>query len=146
MNDFVLIGQFPSVQHMSAIGDHFIHIHIALGPTPGLPYDEGKFLVEQVVQDFIANPSDQIGFFFGKDPCIQVGQGRCFFQVSKCLNDLHRHFIDILCDLEILDAALCLSSEIGIGGNSHFTHRIFFYAVIHINILGKINATGTKGG
>ena len=44
-------------------------------------------------------------------------------------NDLFGHFIDVLGDAEIIDAALGLGAIIGINGHLYFTHGIFFYAV-----------------
>jgi cell wall-associated NlpC family hydrolase len=47
-------------------------------------------------------------------------------------DDLFRHPVDILCDLEIFNAALGLRAINGIGRHLHFAHRIFFDAVLKV--------------
>jgi hypothetical protein len=50
---------------------------------------------------------------------------------GKCTNDLFRHFVYVLGDLEIVNAPLRLGAVIGINWHFYFAHCIFFYAVLH---------------
>ena len=65
-----------------------------------------------------------------KTPSSLFVKAAAFFKYANAYDWLW-HFIDVLSDLKILNAALCLSAPIHICRHFHFAHSIFFYAVIH---------------
>ena len=103
---------------MAAISDHFIHVHIALSSASCLPYYQREILIQFSLQDLITDLADQHRFVFGQNTCFLVGDRRSFLEISKCLDDLFGHPVDILCDPEIVDAALGLATQIGLEGLS----------------------------
>ena len=48
------------MQYMAAIGDHFIHVHIALRAASCLPHDQREIRVQPAFQDLITNPADEV--------------------------------------------------------------------------------------
>src|SRR5258708_2005481 len=126
-----LVRQLAASEHMSPVSDYFIYIHITLGAAACLPDDEGEPGVQFAIQYFVTDLADEVRFFFGENAGFQVGEGRCFLQVGKGADDLFRHPVDVLCDLEVLYAALGLCSVIGVDRYFDFAHRIFFYPVFH---------------
>ena len=113
---------------MSAISHHLIHVHITLCSRTGLPDHQRKLVVEFSFQDFIAHRSNQPAFFFIQHPQVAVGEGGCFFQVSKGTYNLFRHLIDVLRNGEVHDAALGLCAIVGVNRNLNGSHGVFFSA------------------
>lgn len=64
------------------------------------------------------------------DGKISKPNGSSFFKVSKCMDDLFRHPVNVLGYFKVLNTTLCLSTIYCIYGYLHFTHCIFFYPVI----------------
>ena len=116
---------------MTTIGDHFIHVHIALCTAACLPDHQRERVGHLAFKDLIAYQSDEIAFFSRQYSGFHVGDGGRFLQEGESPDDLARHAVDILCDPEIVDAALCLCAEIRVDGHFHFAHRVLFDPVIH---------------
>lgn len=62
-----------------AVGTDLLHIHVALGTTAGLPYVQGKVLVQLAGNYLLGASHDQIGFVLRQATQAPVHDGRCLF-------------------------------------------------------------------
>src|SRR5690606_23934866 len=79
MKDFLGIRQGTTLKYMSPVGYDFIHIHIGLGTTPGLPYDQWKLIVPLSFQDLIGDLIYQPGFPWIEHSQLTIGPGSRLF-------------------------------------------------------------------
>ena len=64
----------------SAVGDHFIGVHVGLGAGPGLKHDQRELVVELAVDDVLRRADDEIGLFLRQLLKFEIGQRRAFLQ------------------------------------------------------------------
>ncbi len=131
MQEFFFVSEFTTFQYMTAISYYFVYIHIALRTATRLPHYQWKIIIQFSIQYFITYFADQSSFILCQHTGFLVCNGRRFFQVSKSTDDFFWHSINILCDPEIVDAALCLCAIVGVSRHFHFAHGVFFYTIIH---------------
>ena len=119
---YMVIGmkQFFSGNFIASVCNHFIHIHIGLSATTGLPYHQRELIIQFACQHFIAHLSDDLTSF-----CIQFSQSAvclcyCLFQNRKSICDFLRHFFRT--NFEIFKTSLGLCAPICIHGYFHFAH------------------------
>ena len=65
VDKLLFVRELAALEHMGAVCDDFIGIHIALSARACLPNDERKLVVQFTCQNLITNLSDEIAFFLG---------------------------------------------------------------------------------
>ena len=127
MKGLGIILKIPPTEHMSAMGDHLVDIHVTLRPTPSLPHHQWKLILHFALDDFIAGLSDTIGLGFGEDTAFHIGQRGGLFEVGKCEDDLFRHALTP--NFKVFKGSLGLSAPIGMLRDTDLTHGVFFDTV-----------------
>nr|GFC86154.1 hypothetical protein [Tanacetum cinerariifolium] len=122
----LLVAQQAAVQHMAAVGDYLIHVHIRLRARARLPHYQRKSIGELAGQNLVGHLANEVGLFGVEHTRVAVGEGGRFFQIREGLNNFFWHLIDILRNREVLDATLGLGAPVGVGGHLHLAHGVFF--------------------
>ena len=128
--DNAFLTQFAAVQHVGAVGNDFVQIHVGLGAGAGLPNHQRKLLVQLMCQNFVAGGSNQITLLSRQYSQVGIGKSGCFFQIGKGFNDFMRHRSS-RADFEVVTRALGLCAPIPVGRHLYFSHGIFFNAKFH---------------
>ncbi len=129
VQEFLLVRKVAAVRNVAPVGDDLIGVHVRLRTRTRLPHNQRKLVVELSVQNFVADFSDQFGFFFIQNPGFGVGERGGFFEVGEGFDDFLGHLVDVLGDGEVLDRALRLRAPIHVGGYLYLAHGVFFYAI-----------------
>ena len=61
----VCVLQAAAAQHVAAVGNDLVDVHVALGPRTGLPNDQRKLGVVLARKDFVADVANELGLFGG---------------------------------------------------------------------------------
>ena len=124
------LAEGSASQHVGAVGDDLIDVHVGLGPRPGLPHDQRKTMVEVPCDDFLADAFDQVALGFGQDAGLAIGLGGRHLQVAEGVDHLNRHAAHGA-DGEIVAAALRLGAPVLVGRHGDFAERVLFDAGVH---------------
>ncbi|CAI8270019.1 MAG: Uncharacterised protein [Flavobacteriia bacterium] len=130
MEDFFFITQCPSLEHVAAVGDHLVDVHVRLGTRAGLPDHQWKFVIEFPLKDLITDTADPFALLGVKHSEFSICACSGFFQKGKCMNDLDRH-TRLLTDLEIVPAAFGLGTPITICWDLNGPHGVPLGTVFH---------------
>jgi hypothetical protein len=93
-------------QFRSAVGEHLVHVHVALRAGTGLPYRQYELPVMLACQYFIRRLHDSAGLFLVQQSQIAVDQRSGTFHRRQREDDFLRHPLGR--DMEILQRALRL--------------------------------------
>ena len=135
--DGAFLTQLAAAQHVGAVGNDFVQIHVGLRAATRLPDDERKLSVQLVRQNLIAGGGNQVALFGGQHTQIGIGKSGGFFQIGKGFNDFVRHGSGRT-DFKIIARTLGLRPPVTLGGNVHFAHCVFFNAVFHLQLLYRL--------
>ena len=91
-----------SGQFIPPMSNDFIDIHVALGPTAGLPHCQREVAVQFSLQDLVADLANDLAAFLVQLVQGFIGLGSTFFQVGKSPDHFHGHLFRP--NLEILEA------------------------------------------
>ena len=127
VQEFGRIRQETPAPNMGPVRNHLVHIHVGLGPAPGLPNHQGKFAVQGPRDDFIADFGNGIPLFDLQNPQFVVGVGGRLFENPKRMDDFQRH-ATLGTNFEIIARALCLGAPITVDGHLDLAHGVFFDA------------------
>src|SRR5690606_20103260 len=130
MQHLLRIIQLSSVQHVGAVSDHFVDIHIALCSGTCLPDHKRKLVVETALQDFVAHPADQCCLFSWQHAKFLVGKGGSLIEYSKGVNDFKRHTDSSSCT-KIVTRSFCLCSSLSASGHLHFAYCVPSNTAVH---------------
>ena len=89
--DNTFLTQFAAVQHVGAVGNDFVQIHVGLGAGAGLPNHQRKLFIQLVRQNFVAGGGNQVALLSRQDTQVGIGKSGCFFQIGKGFNNFMRH-------------------------------------------------------
>ena len=128
--DNAFLAQFAAVQHVGAVGNNFVQIHVRLRAGAGLPNHQRKLFIQLVRQNFVAGGGNQITLLSRQYAQIGIGKSGRFFQIGKGFNDFMRHGSS-RADFEVVARALGLRAPIPVGRHLYFSHGIFFNAKFH---------------
>ena len=88
MQEFFFVLQFAAIYYMSPVGDHFVYIHVALSTTSRLPNNQWETITEFIIEYFITDFSDKIGFFFSvTDPIFTQDKQYAFIDIITYKKD-----------------------------------------------------------
>ena len=126
---------FTAQQFTGAVGQHLVHIHIALGAGAGLPDSQRELLRVLSGEDFVSGSDDRPGFLRRQQPEILINLRRRPLGQRQGVNQLPGHFFGR--DAEMLQRALGLGAPEFIGRDVDGAHRVFFTAMrCHYFLLG----------
>ena len=112
---------------MRSIGNHFVHIHIGLGPRTRLPDDQWKLLIPFAGYDFFACRSYQIALLCIQPSQFGVGQSRRLFQIGKGPDHFHGHRC-LGANFEVVARTLSLRTPEGFFWHLDFANGVLFNA------------------
>ena len=121
MNRF-LGAEFAAQQHVGAVGDHLVEVHVGLGAGTGLPDHQREVIVELAFDHLACGADDSAGAARIKQSEFLVGLGGGEFDDAEGMDDRDRHAI--MADLEILSRALGLRAPIAVGRNVDRTEAV----------------------
>ena len=130
MQVFFSIIQFASLDHMTAVSNHLIEIHVGLSTGSSLPDDQWEVISEFSSEDFITDFAYEFCFGLGQYTQVHICQRCRFLQDRKCPDDFDRH--EVATDLEVVLAALCLGTPIYICGHIDEAQAIFLCSEFHM--------------
>src|ERR1700692_1102849 len=99
----------------TAVGDHFVDVHVELGAAARHPDMQREHVVMLASQNFVKGLNDQIGALIVKPLAVAVRDGGGFLQGGVGRN--HFSGNQVLPDAEMLERALGLSTPELVGGN-----------------------------
>jgi hypothetical protein len=76
LQHFLGIGELAALQHVRAVGHHFVHVHVALRATASLPDHQRELVVQLMCEDLVADLADQIALLLRKFDPVQGWPGR----------------------------------------------------------------------
>ena len=118
----LLGAEFAAQQHVGAVGDHLVEVHVGLGAGAGLPDDQREVIVELAFDHFPCRADDGAGAARIEQSEFPVGLGGGEFDEAERMDDRDRHAI--MADLEILSRAFGLRAPIAVGGNVDRTETV----------------------
>ena len=82
------------------VGNDLVDIHVGLGAATRLPNAQREMIVELTLSDLGGGLSDPTGFVLGQQAELSIGEGACFFQQAKGMDERGRH--PVLGDIEVV--------------------------------------------
>ena len=122
----LLTALLAARQFNGAIGDDFVHVHIALGARAGLEHHQREFGIPLASNHFVSGVNNQARQVFREFAQLLVGQSSRFFQDAQRLNHAAAPLEAVAANGEVLDRALRLCAPIVVGGNFNRSHGILF--------------------
>ncbi|MNS92305.1 hypothetical protein D3C72_1264370 [compost metagenome] len=112
-----------------AVGQHFVHVHVALGARSRLPDRQGKFIGPFAGDDLVGRADDAVG-----DGRVQLAEfgvdlGGRALQAGHRVDQRHRHLFGG--NREKMQRTLRLSAPEVILGDFDGPKRVFFDAGLH---------------
>ncbi|MPM33718.1 hypothetical protein SDC9_80296 [bioreactor metagenome] len=130
MKGLLSIADFPPGNLISAVGNHFVYVHVALRSRAGLPDNQRELIVQLPLQYFITHLRNQVPFFLRQHPQLAIGVRSTFFQVRKSINNIQRHG-SRRSYFKIVERTCGLRTPEFISRNFYLPHRIFLNSVFY---------------
>jgi hypothetical protein len=127
-----LLGTEFAAGHLDgAIGDHLVHVHVALGAGAGLPHHQREVVVEPAGGHFRGGAGDQVGLVLRHQAELGIGQGSGLLEDAERVHHFQGHALALAADGEELQAARGLGAPVAVAGDFEFTHGVAFDADRH---------------
>ncbi|MGY2808105.1 hypothetical protein ACVIHF_004835 [Bradyrhizobium sp. USDA 4506] len=118
-----LLGAKLAAEHLvGAVGDHLVHVHVALRARTGLPDHQREIVVELAFDYFLGCADDGAGAARIELAELAIGLRGRKLHDAECMDDRDRHAV--VADLEILPRAFGLRAPIAVGGNVDRTEAV----------------------
>ena len=130
---YVIVGveQLLPRDLIAPVCEHLVHIHVALGAASGLPYHQGKVLLQGAGADFFRRRADRGAFLFSHPvrPQLPVCPGCRCLQHGESMDDFLRHRFLPPADRKIVPASLCLGTPVPVRRYAHLAQGVMLRSV-----------------
>ena len=116
------LNEVIAKQHVGAVGDHLVEVHVALGARAGLPHHQGKVVVELALDHLARGADDRVRPARVDEAELAIGLGCGQLDDAERMHERNRHAV--FPNTEILPGALGLRAPIAVGGDLDRTKAV----------------------